>query len=76
MNSGTLKKRLKYQGKQYSQCQRNRGGGQEKHMLTQAAERIEELEKALSDLLNDCSGLDHYQVTHEIITNASDILKR
>lgn len=75
MNSDTLKKRLRYQGKQYSSGQFARGGGQEKHMLTQAAERIEELEKALNDILNDCINFNGVELTPVFMENASNILK-
>lgn len=47
LDSQTLKKRLRYQGRQYSNGQESRGGGRSVHMLTQAADKIDALEKAL-----------------------------
>lgn len=44
LDNETLKKRLRYQGAQYSNGQFARGGGREPHMLTQAADLIQELE--------------------------------
>lgn len=45
LDSDTLKKRLRYQGQQYSNGQFARGGGREPHMLEQAADRIDALER-------------------------------
>lgn len=47
LDSETLKKRLRYQGQQYANGQMARGGVREPHMLEQAADRIEELERCL-----------------------------
>lgn len=47
LDSDTLKKRLRYQGQQYGNGQAARGGGRAPHMLEQAADRIEELERCL-----------------------------
>jgi len=73
----TLKQRLHYQGKQYANGQYARGGDHGgKHMLTQAAERIEELENGLNDLLNDCINFaDKGQLTDSILERASELLK-
>ncbi len=45
----TLVARLHYQGKQYSNGRYSRGGGGEKHMLTQAAETITTLLEEVAD---------------------------
>lgn len=46
LDNETLKKRLRYQGRQYANGQFSRGGGpSQPHMLEQAADRIEELER-------------------------------
>ena len=58
MNDETLIARLRYQGKQYEQGSVNRGGSYEPHILTQSADRIDELKTALNDLLNDCINFD------------------
>lgn len=50
LDSETLKKRLRYQGTQYQAGQAARGGGESVHMLTQAADRIEALERGLMNL--------------------------
>jgi hypothetical protein len=73
----TLKQRLHYQGKQYQSGQYARGGYHGgKHMLTQAAERIEELENCLYDLLNDCINFaDKGQLTDQILERASSLLE-
>jgi len=73
----TLKQRLHYQGKQYTNGQYARGGDHGgKHMLTQAAERIEELENGLYDLLNDCINFaDKGQLTDSILKRASSLLE-
>ena len=76
MKSGReiLKDRLRYQGKQYSQGQMARGGGQSVHIMTMAVERIEELEKALNDLLNDCINFNGGTLTNCILEQASAAL--
>jgi hypothetical protein len=73
----TLKQRLHYQGKQYTNGQYARGGDHGgKHMLTQAAERIEELENGLNDLLNDCINFANKgQLTDSILERASSLLE-
>ena len=48
-----IKQRLRYQGKQYSAGAFARGGAPERHYLEQAADRIQELENALSDCADD-----------------------
>jgi hypothetical protein len=63
MNDETLIARLRYQGKQYEQGQMSRGGGYEPHILTQSADRIDELKTALNDLLNDCINFDDGNLT-------------
>ena len=45
LDSDTLKKRLRYQGQQYGNGQAARGGSKEPHMLEQAADRIDALER-------------------------------
>jgi len=75
LDTETLKKRLKYQGNQYSQGQEARGGVSGSHMLTQAANRIEALEQALNDLLNDCINFDGGKLTDLILKQASETLK-
>ena len=75
LDSDTLKKRLRYQGRQYSSGSFARGGDGEPHMLTQAADRIELLENALNDLLNDCINFDGGKLTDCILEQASKILK-
>ena len=54
LDNDTLKKRLKYQGRQYAAGQIARGGKSEPHMLTQAANRIEELEKKITEHNDEC----------------------
>ena len=68
-----LKKKLRYQGKQYSSMVR--GGSGEPHMLTQAADRIDSLEIALNDLLNDCINFDGGKLSDCILEQASRTLK-
>lgn len=75
LDSETLKKRLRYQGAQYSSGNAARGGSGEVHMLTQAADRIDELEKALGDLLNDCINFDGGKLTDCIMERASKVLE-
>jgi len=53
LDPDTLKKRLRYQGRQYSAGSVARGGAHELHYLEQAADRIQELENALSDCESD-----------------------
>lgn len=49
LDSETLKKRLRYQGQQYTNGQFARGGGNNApHMLEQAADRIEALEREIA----------------------------
>lgn len=50
IDSETLKKRLRYQGQQYANGQAARGGGRAPHMLEQAADRIEDLERCLRNV--------------------------
>ena len=45
LDNETLKKRLRYQGQQYGNGQAARGGSREPHMLEQAADRIDVLER-------------------------------
>ena len=52
-----IKQRLRYQGKQYGAGAFARGGAPERHYLEQAADRIQELENALSDCADDYSYL-------------------
>ena len=51
-----------------------RGGGQSVHIMTMAVERIEELEKALNDLLNDCINFNGGTLTNCILEQASAAL--
>jgi hypothetical protein len=74
LDSDTLKKRLRYQGKQYSSGMLSRGGNPELHIMTQAADRIDELENALFDLLNDCINFNGGKLTDCIMEHASKIL--
>lgn len=54
LDSDTLKKRLRYQGRQYATGQASRGGPtQNPHMLEQAADRIEALETQLLHCVSD-----------------------
>ena len=55
----TLKKRLRYQGQQYSNGSVSRGGGGAPHMLTQAADRLEALENQLRELCIDYQNLEN-----------------
>lgn len=73
----TLKQRLHYQGKQYSNGQYARSGEHcGKHILTQAAERIEELEAGLNELLNDCINFaEKDQLTNKILERSAELLK-
>jgi len=75
LDSETLKKRLRYQGAQYSNGNMARGGSGEVHMLTQAADRIAELENALGDLLNDCINFNGGELTTRILEQATDVLQ-
>ena len=74
LDNETLKKRLRYQGAQYSAGNAARGGGGGVHMLTQAADRIEDLENALRDLLNDCINFDGGKLTDCVLERASNTL--
>lgn len=47
LDNDTLIKRLRYQGRQYESGKSARGGNPAPHMLTQAANRISELEDAM-----------------------------
>ena len=54
LDSDTLKKRLRYQGRQYAAGQAARGGdSREPHMLEQAANRIDRLERELINCKTD-----------------------
>lgn len=75
LDSETLKKRLRYQGGQYGRGKISRGGSNEPHMFTQAADRIELLEEALTDLLNDCINFDGSKLTDVFMEKASKVLK-
>jgi len=74
LDNETLKKRLRYQGAQYSNGSFARGGSRQPHMLTQAADRIDELETALRDLLNDCINFNGGKLTDCIMAQASEVL--
>ena len=50
LDTETLIKRLRYQGKQYQDGQQSRGGTVVTHMLTQAANKIEEQQKTIDKL--------------------------
>jgi len=75
LTSDILKKQLRYQGKQYGSGVR--GGDTSPHMLTQAADRIELLEGALNDLLNECINFDgtNFKVSRCYLEVASNALK-
>ena len=67
LTSSTIKKQLRYQGKQYGRGVNN--------MLTQAADRIELLEVTLMNLLNDCINFNGSELSDCYIKDASDVLK-
>jgi hypothetical protein len=48
LDNEILKKRLRYQGEQYSAGSAARGGSGDLHILTQAADRLDELETAIA----------------------------
>lgn len=56
--------KLRYMGKQYSAGQKSRGGGDQKHYLEEAADRIEYLEGRLKRL-GDETHFDFVQVGDE-----------
>lgn len=63
-----LKTKLRYLGTQYT--------SDNKHLLIQSVDRIEEVEKALSDLLNACIDFtEHNQITKSALEKASEVLK-
>lgn len=74
MNRDLLKKRLRYQGRQYSNGIANRGGPREVHMLTQAADKIEELEVTLNLLLNDLINFGGEDLTDSIMAEAHRVI--
>lgn len=74
LDSKTLVKQLKYQGKQYGSIVR--GGNNSPHMLTQAADRIESLESGLNNLLNDCINFDDDNLTESILVEATKLLQK
>jgi len=74
LDSKTLVKQLKYQGKQYGSIVR--GGNNSPHVLTQAAERIESLEKGLYNLLNDVINFSDGNHTETILKEASALLQK
>ncbi len=53
LTTEVLIKRLRYQGRQYSNGQEARGSGKSVHMLTQAADRLAELEADRDRLINE-----------------------
>ncbi len=69
-----LKKRLRHQGNQYSNGMASRGGSREVHMLTQAADRIEELEVTLNLLLNDLINFGGEDLTDSIMAEAHRVI--
>ena len=71
MNSDTLKSRLRYEGKRFPSP-----GPKAENYLNQAADRIEELEKALDDLIRDCRCFGDGKISPIIIEKSMDILKR
>ena len=73
LTSSTIKKQLRYQGKQYGNGVR--GGSTAPHILTQAADRIELLELTLMNLLNDCINFNGSELSDCYIKDASDVLK-
>ena len=74
MDDMTLLARLRYQGDQYERGRVCRGGGYEPHILTQAADRIDELKTALNDLLNDCINFDGGKLTDRIQVQAANAM--
>ena len=50
LDTETLIKRLRYQGRQYQVGQVSRGGSNSVHMLTQAADKIEEQQNQITKL--------------------------
>ncbi len=77
MDSATLVKRLRYQGRQYSNGSRSRGGSGEEHYLTQAADLIEELELRLHDAVTIYTNVveDGSHSTVPITQSESDLLR-
>ena len=73
LKSDTIKKQLRYQGKQYSSPLRS--GNSAPHMLTQAADRIELLESTLNDLLTDCINFNGSELSDCYLKQASKVLK-
>ena len=73
-DSELLKQRLRYQARQYSAGAFARGGNPEKHIMQKAVDRIEELEKALRDILNDCINFNGGVLTECFMEQASDDL--
>ena len=75
MPSNQLKKQLRYMGRQYQSGQVSRGGANEPHYLTQAADRIQVLEDTLNNLLNDCIDFYGGKLTDPIMEDARKALK-
>ena len=71
LTSRLIKATLRLEGKRYTSPR-----PKAENYLNQAADRIEELEKALSDLITDCRNFGDGKISSVIIANSMDILKR